>query len=118
MNKILPILGTLGVIVMTSALVACGPEKMTASQACKAYLDMDRNTPRNDQVASAEYRLPYLKDWSSRIDGTLGQAFHNMARSEEIVIAEGGAPMDDKGWNEYYPLMSSVLEVNRICDPL
>lgn len=91
---------------------------MTVKEACMAVENMERNAPRGDEVAAAEYRLPYWEDFSSRIDGALGVAFEDMVEADEFVVESGGVLADDDAWwATYRESFSSYEEILRICRP-
>lgn len=89
--------------VLVGALVACGPEPMTVKQVCSAHENMEKNRPKGE-VAEAKYKLGYYQKWSQRIDGALGDAFSDLAKSAQTVIAEGGIPHEGKVSDDYYRL--------------
>lgn len=73
------IVGT--IILLTVFLASCAPETMSTSEACRAYKDMYVNSPDRGAVSEAagRYQVDYLRDFSKRIDGVLGEGFAEQA---------------------------------------
>lgn len=108
--------GLMTAVALTTALVACGPEPMTVTEACDAYKNLNRNSPQGE-VARAEYSIGYYKDWSRRIDGALGAAFAGMAESAETVIEKGEpAPLSSGASKAYWETFGRAYSaIIRIC---
>lgn len=99
-------------VALLPGAVACAPEAMTTSQACRAWLDMERNSPKNDELAYSSYSLEKYRDWSTRIDGVLGDSFSGMVEVSEATIGSADGKMPEALIDSFYTSYSALI---RIC---
>lgn len=102
----------ISVVAVAGLAVACAPEKMTTSQACRAWLDMERNSPKSSEVVTAQYTINYYRDFSTRIDGVLGESFKGMVKANQATIDAPGGKLPDSAFDAFYASYSQLI---RIC---
>lgn len=102
---------SVSVIVIAGFAVACTPEKMTTSQACRAWLDMERNSPKTSEMETAKYTVDYYRDFSTRTDGVLGESFAGMVRAEQATIDASDGKLPDSEFDRFYASYSALIRV-------
>ncbi|WP_349412121.1 hypothetical protein [Pseudarthrobacter sp. B907] len=67
------------------------------------------NSPKDNELVTAKYTINYYRDFSTRIDGRLGDAFKGMVRSDQATIDSPNGKLPDSEWNNFYAAYSGLL---------
>jgi hypothetical protein len=95
--------------VVVGTVVSCSPEPMSTSQACKAWREMEFNSPKTSELISARYTIDYYRDFSTRIDGRLGDAFQGMIKSNQATIDSPNGKLPDSEFDNFVDVYGGLL---------
>lgn len=98
------------IVAVTSTTACTTPPPPTTKEACTAWLDMDRNTPHDDNIEGAKFTRQFYETWSGKIDGALGTAFAQHAAYDTKFLNKAGETDEAIGL-----LMHSLETIYRIC---